>query len=58
MKAMTYNLRGQIEHLHRVADDVDTQLRYAVDAGSVIDACKHRSTAAPWLFGYSGGEDE
>lgn len=46
-----------MESIELMFDKIGEQLRYAADAGNIIEACKYPERAARWLFGYGGDEE-
>ncbi|KAI7895665.1 uncharacterized protein EV154DRAFT_598958 [Mucor mucedo] len=53
LDAFSSTLKGQVESIASLYENVKTQLRHANEGCAVIEACKHPGNNARWLFGYS-----
>ncbi|KAI8327333.1 hypothetical protein EDC96DRAFT_532101 [Choanephora cucurbitarum] len=57
LDTLSSTLKGQLEQIESLYDEVKEHLRHANDGCAVLEACKHPGQGPRWLFGYSKDDD-
>ena len=57
MDTLSSTLKGQLEQIESLYDEVKEHLRHANDGCAVLEACKHPGQGPRWLFGYSKDDE-